>query len=197
LSNDSQASGLSFATAIAYKTGGNGANAIAIADVNGDGKPDLVVMNWCAYSSCTVPGNNIGVLLGKGDGTFQTAVVYASGGLYADSVVVADVNGDGKPDLVVANCGAGNNTHCVGASGNVGVLLGNGDGTFQPVVNYALGGYGSTSVAVADLRGDGKLDLVVAGDCAVGGCVGVLLGNGDGTFKPVVTYGGCSGRERG
>ena len=188
LSNDSQASGLSFATAIAYKTGGNGANAIAIADVNGDGKPDLVVMNWCAYSSCTVPGNNIGVLLGKGDGTFQTAVVYASGGLYADSVVVADVNGDGKPDLVVANCGAGNNTHCVGASGNVGVLLGNGDGTFQPVVNYALGGYGSTSVAVADLRGDGKLDLVVAGDCAVGGCVGVLLGNGDGTFKPVVTY---------
>src|SRR5208337_695820 len=112
LSNDSQASGLHLATAIPYDTGGNGANAVAVADVNGDGKPDVVVANWCAYSSCTVPGNNVGVLLGKGDGSFQTAVVYPSGGLYADSVVVADVNGDGKPDLVVANCGSANNTNC-------------------------------------------------------------------------------------
>jgi hypothetical protein len=188
LSNDSQASGLSFATAVAYPSGGFGANAVAIADVNGDGKPDLVLTNWCADNTCT--GSNVGVLLGNGDGTFQSAVVYPSGGLYADSVVVADVNGDGKPDLIVANCGSNNNTNCVSVSnsGNVGVLIGNGDGTFQPVVNYALGGYGATSVAVADLRGDGKLDLLAAGACAGGDCVGVLLGNGDGTFQPVVTY---------
>ena len=45
----------------------------------------------------------VGVLLGNGDGTFQTAVTYGSGGYWANSVAVADVNGDGKPDLLVAN----------------------------------------------------------------------------------------------
>ncbi len=45
----------------------------------------------------------MGVLLGNGDGTFQTAVTYDSGGYAANSVAVADVNGDGKPDLLVAN----------------------------------------------------------------------------------------------
>ena len=75
---------------------------VAVADVDGDGKPDLVLANPCASrDNCT--NGTVSVLLGNGDGTLQTAVTYGSGGIYAQSVVVADVNGDGKPDLVVAN----------------------------------------------------------------------------------------------
>jgi hypothetical protein len=188
LSNGLQPPG--FANAVPYGSGGNGANAVAIADVNGDGKPDLVVTNWCAYSSCTTPGTNVGVLLQNSNGTFQTVVVYASGGLYADSIAVADVNGDGKPDLVVANCGSNSQTNCVSTSnsGNVAVLLGNGDGTFQTAVTYSLGASGATAVAVADVNGDGKPDLIVATGSNTAGLVGVLLGKGDGTFQAEATY---------
>jgi hypothetical protein len=190
LSNGLQTPALNFASAVSYFPGGNGANSVAIADVNGDGFPDLVVTNWCAYTACTDPAT-IGVLLGKGDGTFPTLNSYPSGGLFADSVAVADVNGDGKPDLIVANCGSNSQTNCVSTSnsGNVAVLLGNGDGTFQAAVSYTLGVSGATAVAVADVNGDGKLDLIVATGSNTAGLVGVLLGNGDGTFQAEVTYG--------
>jgi len=91
------------------------------------------------------------VLLGNGDGTFQAAVNYPVE-TAPNSVAVGDFNGDGKPDLAVANSGSG---------GPVSVLLGNGDGTFQAAVNF---GAGSTpaSVAVGDFNGDGKPDLAVA-----------------------------------
>jgi hypothetical protein len=123
---------------------------------------------------------------------FRPAATYHSNGWYAQSVAVADVNGDGKPDLVVANWCDRSETQCVSppAIGTVGVLLGNGDGTFQSVVSYASGGSDADSVAVADVNGDGKPDLVVANVCGIHVCssmVGVLLGNGDGTFKPSVT----------
>ena len=180
-SNDMLAPG--FANAVSYGSGGDGANAVVLADVNGDGKPDLAVANWCAYSGCATAGTNVGVLLGKGDGTFGTVVVYASGGRFADSIAVADVNGDGKPDLIVAN-------ECADAtctSGDVGVLLGKPDGTFQTAVTYALGGT-ATAVAVADVNGDGKPDLIVATALNRAGLVGVLIGNGDGTFQSEATY---------
>src|SRR5262245_57645474 len=61
-----------FASTVAYYSGGNGANALAIADVNGDGKQDLVISNWCRDANCT--SGSVGVLLGNGDGTFQSAV---------------------------------------------------------------------------------------------------------------------------
>jgi hypothetical protein len=160
-----------FQAAVSYGSGGYIAMSVAVADVNGDGKPDLLVANECA-GDCEYSSNGlVGVLLGNGDGTFQPAVSYNSGGSEAWSVAVGDVNGDGKLDLIVAN------------DSSVSVLLGNGDGTFQPAVTYSGGG---SSVAVADVRGDGKLDVVVSS--LNGGSVSVLLGNGDGTFQPPVSY---------
>jgi hypothetical protein len=154
----------------------DGPNAIAVADVNGDGKPDLVVAN-CPGGGCDaqVPGT-ISVLLGNGDGTFQEPVNYPSGGMLPTSVQIADMNLDGKPDIVVTN-----------ESFGVSMLLGNGDGTFQPVVGVA-GIAGPQRVLVADLNHDGKPDLVV-----LSGSTEVLLGNGDGTFQPIVIYEGCIG----
>jgi hypothetical protein len=129
--------------------------------------------------------------LGNGDGTFQAAVTYNSGGLFTSSVAVADVNGDGKPDLLVGNDCADPN-----CDGSVGVLLGNGDGTFRPVVTYPTSGLEAFAVALDDVDADGKLDALVITDvavckgtsCTFPSAVGVLLGNGDGTFQPAVTY---------
>jgi uncharacterized membrane protein len=182
---------VNFRPAVPYKTSGYNPYSVAIADVNGDGKLDLIVAN--EQQSKTDPGGSISVMLGKGDGTFHAAVNYGSGGQSAYSISVADVNGDGKLDLVVANGCRGSNC----ATGGVGVLLGKGDGTFKKAVTYSSGAasvFGS-HVAVGDLNGDGKLDLAVAttgAGCGSGcpkGLVGVLLGNGDGTFKKAKTYG--------
>ena len=92
----------------------------AIGDVNGDGKPDLVVANS--------DGNTVSVLLGNGNGTFQAQQTFATGD-DPYSVAVADVTGDGKPDIVVANV----------VSDTVSVLLGNGNGTFQAQQTFATG----------------------------------------------------------
>lgn len=190
LVHQSSASTLNLAVPVRYSSGGNGPNSLAIADLNGDGKLDIVVANWCISKVVPCPGSSVGVMLGRGDGSFDAAVAYGSGGLYADFVAVGDVNNDGKPDIMVANCGNALTNHCIGAGGNAGLLLGNGDGTFQPVISINLGGggYGAIGLALADLNLDGKLDLVVAGDCSNGGCGGVLLGKGDGTFQPEIPF---------
>ncbi len=168
-----------------FYSGGWGDDSIAAADLNGDGKPDVVAANGPYEQPYS---NNVGVLLGNGDGTLQSVSTYGSGGLGPLFVAVADVNGDNKPDLVLANCGS--NTAGWGCSGSgegsVAVLLGNGDGTFQPAVAYDSGGLGAFGVAIADVNGDGIPDLVVAN--AGSNNIGVLLGNGDGTFQPVVTF---------
>jgi hypothetical protein len=139
---------------------------VAVGDFNGDGILDLAVANYTAYGNGTVS-----VLLGKGDGSFLPAVNYTVGA-YPISVAVGDFNGDGFLDLAVANQG-------INGAGSVSVLLGKGDGTFLPAVNYAAGSY-PNSVAVGDFNGDGIFDLAVAG---LGGAVRVLLGKGDGTFQ--------------
>jgi hypothetical protein len=121
----------------------------------------------------------VSVLLGNGDGTFQAKTDQASGNNPV-SVAIADLDGNGKRDLAVADNG----------SGTVSVLLGNGDGTFQAKTDYATGSNPS-SVAVGDLDGDGKRDLAVANFGS--GAVSVLLGNGDGTFQAKTDYGTASG----
>jgi Bacterial Ig-like domain (group 3)/FG-GAP-like repeat len=172
-----------------FGTGGMSPSSPAVADFNGDGKLDLVVAN-CG-NGCQTGTGTVGVLLGNGDATFQTAVTYSTGGIGAHRVVVADVNGDGKPDLIIPNACA-SSADCATGSGSVGVLLGKGDGTFQPAVAYGSGGGDAFSVAVGDVNGDGKLDVLVANYCNIGcstsGPLGVLLGKGDGTFQSVIPY---------
>jgi len=147
---------------------GSGPQSVAVGDFNGDGKPDLAVVN--SYS------NNVSILLGNGDGTFQIHVDYPTGA-QPGSVAIGDFNGDGKLDLAVVNS----------YSNNVSVLLGNGNGTFQPAVSYGTGsGTGPAFVAVGDFNHDGKLDLAVANSNST--YVSVLLGNGDGTFQTAVNY---------
>jgi hypothetical protein len=167
-----------------YGSGGVDDNSVAVADVNGDGNPDIVVANWGGGTG----GGAIGVLLGNGDGTFKPAVTYNSAGGTANAVVIADLRNDGKLDLLVAD------TNCNSCSTSViAVLLGNGDGTFQPATTYGTGGtgggeglFGGESLAVADVNGDGKPDVAVVNSQS--NTVAVLLGNGDGTFQPAVTY---------
>jgi hypothetical protein len=140
---------------------------VAVADVNGDGIPDVITAN---YRSA-----NVSVLLGDGKGNFGPPQLLPVG-LAPNEVKVADLNGDGNPDFVTANYG-GN---------SVSVLLGDGHGNFQPAQNFPAG-TGPASVAVDDLNGDGKLDLVVGNRNA--STVSVLFGNGDGTFHAPVTLG--------
>src|SRR5205823_6370588 len=143
-------------------------------DFNGDGKLDLAVANAGSFQNNFTDGD-AAVLLGNGDGTFQTAVSYVAG-TNPRFVVGGDVNGDGKLDLAVANCG----------SANVSILFGKGDGTFEAAANYGTG-TSPLAVATGDLNGDGKPDLTVANSGS--GNVSVLLGNGDGTFQDAVNFG--------
>jgi uncharacterized membrane protein len=177
-----------------YDSGGESAYSISVADVNGDGKLDLVVANGCLGSNCAT--GSVGVLLGKGDGTFDKVVTYSSGAasVFGSHVAVGDLNGDGKLDLAVATTGSGCGNGC--PKGLVGVLLGKGDGTFKKARTYSTGGFDAIGwVAIADVNGDKKPDLLVANYCATEcsfppaeGSVGVLLGKGDGTFRTVKTY---------
>jgi hypothetical protein len=159
---------------------GRGPSQVAVADLNGDGKPDLVVSDGQA--------NTVSVLLNNGDGTFQAPRQFAVGAFtpgivesevpkLGRAVAVADLTGNGIPDILVANY----------SSGDVSVLLGRGDGTFAPQRRFAAT-VGAFAMAVGDLNGDGIPDFVVVGSAPSQGKVAVLLGRGDGTFLPPLLF---------
>ena len=155
---------------------------LAAADLDGDGSMDLAVAN--IYSS------TLSVLLGNGDGTLGVRAEFATGSL-PYSVAISDLNADGRPDLVVANW-----VDYAEPSGTLSVLLGNGDGTFQAKNDYPAGTRPG-SVVAADLNADGRMDLAVANTPVFSSTntVSVLLGNGDGTFRPRTEFGTVGGRS--
>ncbi|MGH8714144.1 MAG: FG-GAP-like repeat-containing protein [Casimicrobiaceae bacterium] len=155
----------SFGAPLGYATGPS-PYAVAVADFNDDGAPDMAVASG--------GGNSVSVLIGHGDGTFGAGADYAAG-YFPDGVAAGDFNGDGKLDLAVVN----------DYSDDVSILLGRGDGTFGPATQFAVGS-GPASVAIADLNGDGWSDLAVAN--RFDNTVVLLLGNGDGTFQPALAF---------
>jgi len=145
---------------------------VAVGDFNGDGKPDIVV----------IENPSISVLLGNGDGTFQPPSDNNSF-VGAHWLTVADFNNDHKLDVLVAGY--------FGAGDEIGVLLGNGNGTLQDSLTYPIE-YVPASVAAGDLNGDGNMDAVLGYDL---GGIAVFLGNGDGTLQPAEFF--SSGAESG
>jgi hypothetical protein len=140
---------------------------LAVGDFNGDGNLDIVAPAY-AYS------NEVEVFLGNGDGTFQ-APISSPTTEYPTFVAVGDFNGDHKLDIVIVD------------PPYISVLLGNGDGTFQaPSDNDSFPG--PQNLAVGDFNNDHKLDVTVGGYSGGWMGIGVLLGNGDGSLQPSITY---------
>jgi FG-GAP-like repeat len=157
-----------------FKTGvrteAMGSAAVTVADFNGDGKPDVVFDYVCGDDDgCDPPTDSLQMMLGKGDGTFQSAKNIATN-TFPTGLLAADFNGDGTLDIAV-----------FGSNGGLYMLLGNGDGTFQslPFVNFVSSGAYPCG-GIGDYNGDGKLDLLA---CTSLGGISVAAGNGDGTFQ--------------
>jgi uncharacterized protein (TIGR03437 family) len=138
-------------------------------DFNHDGKPDLAVL-FSDYPS----NGEIQIFLGRGDGTFGEPMVFTVPVENPLSIMQADMNGDGIPDLAVIN------------QGDIVAYLGKGDGTLgSPIVTTS--GVDNPAIAFGDFNGDGKLDIAAAGEGPFSTSVYVLLGKGDGTFPNVVS----------
>jgi flagellin-like hook-associated protein FlgL len=156
-----------FSSPVSYAITGN---TFALADVNGDGKLDVM--------SASTNGNSFVVAFGNGDGSFKSpgAVTYVVGaGGNVTAIDTRDLNGDGRADVFVTD--EVNNT--------LDVFFGNGNGSFAALVPYAAG-FQAVNTALGDFDGDGKLDAAVShyGD----GNLSILLGNGNGSFRQQVVY---------
>jgi hypothetical protein len=170
-------SGPSFGRARAYATA-NEVAAIAVSDLTGDAKPDLVSANGSKT-------HTVSVLINKGNGRFRAKRQFGTG-RGPESVAIGDLNADGSRDVATANHGAS----------TVSVLLNDGNGSLRPKRDYATG-RGPVSVAIDDVNGDSKPDLVTAnnGDVDANG-ISVLLNTGDGTFESKRDFGpGLSPRD--
>jgi len=144
-------------------------NSVAIADLNGDKKLDLVATDF--------QDSTVWVLLGNGNGTFKPAVAYATD-YDPESLVLADFNNDGKLDLAVGS----------DYDPWVTVALGNGDGTFLAGVNYGLTGTNWAVEVAADFNNDGNLDLAFA----QGSNLQVMLGSSHGALGAPITAPSCN-----
>jgi hypothetical protein len=156
---------LSFLPAVNYPIGPNSAPfSVAVGDLRGNGIVDLVTDN--------INTQTVSVLLGNGDGTFQAPIEYALGANSSQHLALGDVTGNGVLDIVVAGS-------------NTSVLLGNGDGTFQPplITHFGAALGQLADFKLADVNGDGKLDLVAVNSVGAQPLLSVALGNGDGTFR--------------
>ncbi|MBN8201461.1 SBBP repeat-containing protein [Bacillus sp. NTK034] len=140
---------------------------IAIGDFNGDDILDLAVTNS--------DSDNVSILLGEGDGTFQAPVYFAAGD-FPIGITTGDFNNNGSLDLAVTNL----------LSNTVSILVGNGNGTFQAAMNFGVGN-GPFGITTGDFDGNGILDLAVTNSGSPN--VSILLGNGNGTFQPAMNFG--------
>ena len=158
-----------------FDTSAKDANSVALGDLNGDGKLDVVATHGAFGDDPPALRRLrlVSVLYGRGGGRFGPSHAYEiakpgdEGGAW--SIAMGDVNGDGKPDVVTGNLEAE----------SVSVLVNKGDGTLEPPVNYDLG-RAPADVALQDLNGDGKLDIATGN----ANTVSILLNAGDGTFGP-------------
>jgi hypothetical protein len=161
-----------FAPSVEYSAGANSSpTGVAISDVNSDGKPDILTANSNTSS--------ISVLLGTGTGSFGTNTAFSTGASYSYpyEVTVGDMNGDGKPDIITSNSG----------NSSVSVLLGTGTGSFSAATSYSLGTYVyPNDLAVNDVNGDGRLDIITANNSD--NSISVLLGTGTGSFGAATSY---------
>jgi FG-GAP-like repeat/FG-GAP repeat len=157
-------SGGSLAKGVAYAQN-DALSYVAVGDLNRDGKADIVASNWATGA--------VEVLLGNGDGTFQSPMSISLPGI-PNGLVVADLNGDGWPDVALA-----------GKDPVVYILLNDGKGALTLAGTYPISGAGYELVA-ADVNNDGKLDLCVA--MTSNTRVAILLGNGNGTFTAAPDY---------
>jgi hypothetical protein len=185
----------SFAAPIAYPV--SQPVEVITADVNGDGRPDLLTL-----TGDNGDGASVSVQLNLKKGGFGTAQTFFDYGHLATAMAVGDVNGDGKPDIVLANTDNSGDHVSQGAGyyyGSISVFLGNGKGSFTPIIDHAPDGRPidqyvfpdtPSSLALAHMYGGSETDLV--GVSADGGFVYVARPASNGHFNPADYYGGVN-----
>lgn len=139
------------------------ARQVALEDLNGDGNLDLAVSTW----------SGVNILMGNGDGSFKGEDVYAPGAVNARGLVIGDVNLDGVADIV-------HSSYAAAGQGSIGVMIGNGDGSFRAGVSYVTPDpRGEHDIVLTDLNGDNTLDVILTAETGPN----ILLGNSDGSFR--------------